>query len=228
MANYLIERYGYRYSIDVDDAVMEAHYKRGELVEQGMLTWIVDNVPHGGVFVDCGANVGEHSLVFATACKADTVMAFEPAPVNYRKLSNNAGDLANAMLFRLGVGQGPRLTGIAPTAQGRNSQWALTPATHSNVAVVSLDAIVPQDGVRLLKIDVEGMEWDVLQGARLLIHRSKPEIFVEIWKQADLNMIAEWLAIDGYELIECWGEAPTFHFSASGRYAVTYKPRQLQ
>lgn len=231
MKRYLVSRYGFDYHLTVDDEVMEKSYEQGELVEQGMLDWIVANVPKGGIWVDCGANIGEHSLVYATACGADTVMAFEPVPFNYGlMLKNSMGNYPNLLPLMLGVGIGPMIASIVSTAQGRNSQFALAEAKPNELraAVVSLDAIVPHDGVRLLKIDVEGAEWDVLRGARTLIKASKPEIFVEIWEQATLDLITNWLALRGYTLIECYGDAPMFFFSASGRYSVTYRPRELQ
>lgn len=229
---YNINRYGYRYSINVDDEVMEQSYRRGELVEQGMLDWIVNNVPKGGIWIDCGANVGEHSLVFATACEADTVYAFEPNLANFRKLEFNTEWVSSEKLIalRMGVGSEPQLMGIVNTAQGRPSQTGLDRfAATCNVPVIALDAIVPEDRlIRLIKIDVEGMEQQVISGALRILDQRHPELFIEIWKQADLDDITKQLATFGYTLIECYGEAPTFHFSASGRYAVTYKPRQLQ
>lgn len=231
MANrtYFLNRYGFDYRLSVDDPIMEDRFRAGELCEQGMLDWIVANIPHGGIWIDAGANIGNHTQVFATACEADIVMAFEPVPENHDNLIANTAHLSNVIAPRLGVGCGPMLCEIIPTAQGRNCQFALKRSEgRPNTAVVSLDAIVPQDGVRLLKIDVEGAEYETLQGARMLIHRSKPEIFVEIWKQADLELIEQWLTMQGYVLCECYNHSPTFHFSASDRYPSTYTKRELQ
>jgi len=231
MGTYAISRYGFDYRITADDPIMEDRFAAGELCEQAMLDWIVANIPHGGIWVDAGANVGNHTLVFATACEAEMVIAFEPVPWNYRLLLENQNrldnPLDNVLPLMLGVGLGPSLMTIKPTAQGRNCQFSLAIDGKPNAAVVSLDAVVPRDNVRLLKIDVEGMEYYTLRGAMNILEASHPEIFVEIWHQRELDMIIDLLTPYGYRLIECWNHSPTFHFSASGRYNVTYKPRQL-
>ena len=222
-ATYTIERWGHKYIITVDDDVMEETYAKGELCEQVMLDWIIAKVPHGGIWVDCGANVGNHTMVFATACEADVVLAFEPVPWNHETLLANTAHLPNVIAPRLGVGAGPQLCEILPTAQNRNSQFALRESANKpNTIVVSLDAVVPWKGVRMLKVDVEGMELDVLKGARSIIMASRPEIFVEVWVRSELDNVAELLRPFGYILIERSNCAPTYHFSASGRYPVTY------
>lgn len=219
MATHTFRMYNREFTIEANDPVLEADYARGQFYEGMMLDWILANVPRGGIWVDCGANIGNHSLAFSVV--ADLVMAFEPVPQNFDKLKRNTST-RTIIPIMLGVGQGPRLMGVEETAQGRDSQFALVDNDSPYVPVVSLDAIVPN--ARLLKIDVEGMEYETLMGARRILQDDHPEIFVEIWNKVDLDLITKLLGVYGYILIERWNEAPTYHFSASGRYPVTYKP----
>lgn len=223
MSTHAFQQYGRTFSIEANDPVLEKEYAAGRFYEGQMIDWILANVPHGGIWVDCGANVGNHALAFATA--AHMVVAIEPIVVNYDMLERNIkmSGCGNVLPLRVGVGQGPKLMDFHPTAQGRPSQFGLYEGPSPCVAVMSLDNIIPGANARLLKIDVEGMEYETLLGARNIIHNHKPEIFVEIWDAKELDVITAWLALSGYILIERWNEAPTYHFSASGRYPVTYK-----
>lgn len=225
---YDIEFFGLPSRIWADDAVMEEDYRNGRLHEHQMLAWIHNNVPSGGIWIDAGANIGNHSMAFAL--KASEVLAFEPAPNNFELLERNVQGLNNVLPIRLGLASCADLLKLTPTAQGRNSQFALQPGTGPNVMVAALDDLVPRNAkVGLIKIDVEGMEEAVIAGAMAIIARQRPEIFVEVWHQNTLDFISDrLLGRMGYQLIECWNDAPTFHFSASGRYPVTYKHRELQ
>lgn len=219
-----IERYGATFKIEVgDDAHATKTYEEGNLSEHHMLDWIEKNVPHDGMWVDAGANIGNHTLAFALW--ADRVLAIEPVRENFARLERNIarnpqGDIVVAV--RLAVGRCQRLMGARKGGTGQDSQYLLDgPGT---IPVVALDYLVPEDmPIRLLKLDVEGMEWDAIMGAASLITRDKPEVFVEIWEEDVLRSIKAWMGSVGYALIERWNEAPTYHFSASGRYPVTYR-----
>lgn len=77
--------------------------------------------------------------------------------------------------------------------------------------------------VAVIKIDVEGYEWDVLQGSRQTIAKWKPELFIEIWNDGELRRITQWLREFGYEMKERYNHAPTYHFSCNAAIPVTYK-----
>lgn len=227
MGTYRITRYGHEFSIAVNDATMEDEYRSGRLAEQPMLDWIMEHVPSGGIWIDAGAYVGNHTMVFAL--KADAVLAFEPMARNFAALEANTAALLNVMLINKGLGGSMRLMAAREGGTGQDSQWRLTEPDAQDsglVEVMPLDRLELGD-IRLIKLDVEGMEAEAIAGALDTIGRCRPELFIEIWKQDALDRIRAVLATLGYKLIECWNAAPTFHFSASGRYPVTYKPRQL-
>lgn len=229
MNTYAIHRYGRAFTIKADDEIMERSYANGEFCEEPMLHWIFHNVPTGGIWIDAGANIGNHALAFSQW--ADLVIAFEPVDGNMQLLRENVinNDIEKkVMCLQLGVGQSHSYMRIQPGGVGRNSQFELKAGDQGlGVHVVSIDSIVPsQAQVRLIKLDVEGMEGQALAGAIVTIARCRPEIFVEIWEEEILNRIRRVLAAFGYKLIERWNEAPTYHFSASGHYPVTYTAPQ--
>ena len=226
---YYVTRYGSTFPLAVDDKIMEAHYAKNELCEYHMLDWIEKNVKRGGVWIDAGANVGNHALPFSLW--AERVVCFEPMAVNFALLEKNiaAFGATNIMAHRLGVGTGPEWVEAELGGTGQNCQWELRAqqgVNRGDIQVVALDAVIPGVDVRLLKLDVEGMELMALNGARRIISTCRPEIFVECWDEGTLDRIGLELALYGYELVERWNVAPTFHFSQRGRYPVTYKPAE--
>lgn len=227
---YTIHRYGRDFTIEVDDAIMEAHYKKGELCEWHMLDWIEKNVPRGGIWVDAGANVGNHTLPFALW--ADGVVALEPMPVNHDMLVRNierSGLVQKVSALRYGVGDKMGYFGAELGGTGQNCQWILTPGgSGPRLLVLPIDDLLADSTtpVRLIKLDVEGMEEAAIEGAKRTIEKFRPELFVEIWDEDVLARIEARLKVWGYTLIERWNVAPTFHFSASGRYRVTYTPAE--
>lgn len=226
---YYVTRYGTTFPFTVDDKIMEAHYAKNELCEYHMLDWIEKHVPRGGVWIDAGANIGNHALPFSLW--AERVVCFEPMAVNFALLERNIASFGatNIMAHRLGVGTGPEWVQAEPGGSGQNSQWELRAQQGMNqgdIQVAALDALIPGVDVRLLKLDVEGMELMAINGARRIISTCRPEIFVEVWSEEMLDRISLELALYGYELVERWNAAPTFHFSQRGRYPVTYKPAE--
>ena len=52
--------------------------------------------------------------------------------------------------------------------------------------------------------------------------RDLPELFIEIWTEELLEQFQADLALLGYTMIERYNPCATYHFSASGKYPVTY------
>lgn len=230
MNTYQIARYGHTFTIRVDDEIMESTYKEGNLCEYHMLDWIERNIPRGGVWIDAGANIGNHTLPFALW--ADWVIAFEPMEVNMDLLMQNVGSFkaegsGRILMLSAGVGREEGYASAKLGGTGKNCQWELTPGEgcEAGIAIAKIDSHVRDtDDVRVIKLDVEGMEQDALAGAMQTIRRCLPELFIEIWDEHILEAITATLAPLGYVLTERYNVAPTFHFSASGRYPVTYTP----
>ena len=142
-------------------------------------------VRQGDIVIDVGANIGAHTVRFAQlAGPQGGVMAFEPQRFLYYILSANIAlnDLFNTHIHHAAVG---RATGtinvplIDYTGSNNFGGVSLTNASAGEkVSMLALDDLnLPS--LRLLKVDVEGMESDVLEGARNLIMKHRPHIYVE-------------------------------------------------
>jgi FkbM family methyltransferase len=135
--------------------------------------------------IDVGANIGFFTLKFARWLNNEgRVIAIEPEEKNFSRL-----------VYRLERAQlQSRVQAILAAAAEAAGELHLAinpdhPADHClsdhgvSVQAVTLDALVAAAGDRpvcLIKIDVQGAEPRVLAGARLILGRFKPAVFLEI------------------------------------------------
>jgi FkbM family methyltransferase len=139
----------------------------------------------GDNVIDVGANIGTHSIPLAKAVGPQgSVYAFEPQRLTFQMLCTNAqlNSVHNLHAFCNGVGA-QRSTGFTPESaaalQGNIGNFSLQSCSEGElVDIFTLDELnLPQ--IQLIKIDVEGMEKDVIEGGRGLIARDRPVLFVE-------------------------------------------------
>lgn len=138
-------------------------------------------VQPGAHVVDVGANIGYYTLMFASlAGDSGRVWSIEPDPVNLLELEAAVAESKlDGTVTILPVAAGAR-DGTAKFEPGLNSH--VTPQGRSEVAVRSLDSL-QLDRVDFIKIDVEGYEGAVLEGALATFGRCKPTIFMELHPQ---------------------------------------------
>jgi len=139
-----------------------------------------DNLTPESVVVDIGANIGLTSSIFSR--HASHVHAFEPSPKVFPLLKENikSNRLHNVTVHKLAIGAA---TGTVHFAGGSAFGYMSQDETNPKVNLDTLDNIVAKLGLSrldLLKIDVEGYERDVLDGARETIKQFKPTIYMEL------------------------------------------------
>jgi FkbM family methyltransferase len=161
--------------------------------------------------VEVGANIGSHTIPLAQRCAL--VYAFEPQRLCYQALCANAAlnQLTNVFSWQAAIGatEGRIFVPDTDPRQRANFGGISLQATPTQEAVVllTLDGIgFPR--VDLLKIDVEGMELDVLIGAEKLIDRHRPYIYIENDRRDKSAALITWLQEQQYELY--WHLPPLF------------------
>lgn len=144
----------------------------------------------GAVFVDIGANVGQHTLFMSKYAKV--VHAFEPWHVVRTSIEEKVrrNTLTNVNLHTVGLGERHEsLPYYAPL--GSNSGTGSFDKNHAtdrnrllgNLELVNGDEYFEANGidsVDLVKIDAEGWEKFVLLGLRKTLTRSRPTVLMEI------------------------------------------------
>jgi len=150
-------------------------------------------LPVGGVAIDIGANVGWHTLLMARLVgNGGTVLAVEPNPSVRRDLETNLklNRFGHVAVIPYALADSEKLVeSFGPDANdARSGNGHVVSASSTDrraiiqVETRSLDTIVTTaaiDRVDLIKIDVEGFEWPVLQGARLTIEKFRPHVVFE-------------------------------------------------
>jgi FkbM family methyltransferase len=158
--------------------------------ESGTLALIRKTLRQGDIFIDVGANLGIMTLV-ASECVGDQgdIIAFEPSGHIRERLQRNLtlNDVSNVTLFpyALGASSGSAFLWNAPEGNIGESRVVKSETRGAErIDVRTLDEIVNQNWdlarVRIIKIDVEGKELDVLRGAvRILEGATNAVLIVE-------------------------------------------------
>jgi FkbM family methyltransferase len=190
--------------------------RKGVFYEHRFLCYIA-SLHLRGCYVDIGANVGNHTVFFSLICAADRVHSFEPQPSVYRRLLANVA--LNGLSDRV-VAHNVALTNQPCVVKLRNGRQVDSGRSDgdvdTSVLVVPgrrLDDVV-QEPVALMKIDVEGMEPVVLEGASDLIKNSRPVIFAEAATVPEFAAVCRVLQRLHYRPTgRCFNSTPTYEFT---------------
>ena len=148
---------------------------------------------HGEIkyIVDVGACVGTMAIPFTTIFLSAKVLAIEPSKYNYGFLQFNCKNLPNVETLKIAVSNKKGMIHIAnPNLAQRNrldyqvntgliSIYGNSDVFKEEVAVDTLDNVA-NEKVDWLKIDVEGHEHAVLEGATRILSEDKPIFQVEM------------------------------------------------
>jgi FkbM family methyltransferase len=182
------------------------HYEEAEKAE------ILRYLPADGVFLDIGANIGLFSLFFARFFPQAKVFAFEPHPVLSaclkRTCERNSLRNLRCESAALGASAGRFTLHLHARNSGGHS---LLPSQITDeergasveVEVGTLDGFARREGLErldVIKIDVQGAEWDVFAGAAESLERFSPVIVVEFENESlakpEGAALAAWRALD--------------------------------
>ena len=169
----------------------------------------------GMVAIDVGANIGCYTVTMARLVGPQgAVIAFELHRIVYQNLCANIAlhALANLHAINIAAGSGAgtaALPAIDYAATGNFGGIALTDAADGEaVQIAALDTL-PLEQCHLIKIDVEGMEFDVLQGGEKTIAKHRPALYIENDRAENSpRLIAHLLAAD-YRLF--WHRPPLYN-----------------
>jgi FkbM family methyltransferase len=190
----IVERHGIRYHLDLHEGLDFSIYLLGAF-EPGTRKTLQKLAKSGDIVFDIGANIGAHTLTLAQSVgRSGKVYAFEPADFAVEKLRRSlalnpdlqARTFPQQLLLAAKNADEPQReiyaswplesTDVHPKLRGR-----LVSARHA--AVDTLDAFVSREAISrldLMKIDVDGHELPVLQGAVETLRRFRPLLVMEM------------------------------------------------
>ncbi len=182
--------------------------------DEKTLLYLMRIVSPGDVCIDIGANIGAITLSLAYRVgPRGRVLAFEPGPLLFNRLIRNieATRLRNVESYQEGVGrQNATLYWCLEEGENAGNAFLSKELTPIAVPVVRLDdcaAIRQLARIDFIKIDVEGMELSVIQGALDVIRRFRPHLLIETRRDDgpladEVSEMLSLLSVEGYEFWE--------------------------
>lgn len=175
--------------------------------ELSLLFTMLDPIKDSPVVLEVGANIGSLTVGMCEfiAPHNGTIHCFEPQRLVFQMLNGNLAlnNIDNAYTYQVGVGKAdrdylimPNVDYYSPASYGsvelhgnqqleNFGQQMTYNSSSERVPFMTVDFFVNQQSlpkVDMLKVDVEGMEFDVLEGAKDTILKYKPVIYIEWWK----------------------------------------------
>jgi len=218
-----------------DDYILNLVADLDSFYEGGLLDLCATLPLPDGLAIDVGANIGNHTLFFAAKMGRE-VIAFEPSEyiaealrqtveenglqvsVNIEEigLSNESAKARIAVHFsNLGM---TRLIEHIEDAERHHY------GEDKQIMLISLDDYMSEnsdlDAPALIKIDVEGHEMAVLEGARETLETHRPLLLVEQHDPSQLITSDTFLRGLGYRLLGLEGRSKTYVFCDAERYAI--------
>jgi FkbM family methyltransferase len=180
--------------------------------QEKLISEILPHIRPGSIAFDIGANIGEHALAYTRA--GALVMAFEPNPKTYAELCLNMKD-TGCVCYNEAVGAHIGEVSVkcdpeCPEASYISDHGESVRLTTLDEAYGKMRDNFDENGVSVVKIDVEGFEPNVLKGSEGLISKFRPVIVCEVQYDTLIRNgfraedILSFLEEHGYEIQECF------------------------
>lgn len=180
-------------------------WRKGVFFEAAELEMLARHVKSGAHIIDIGANVGNHAMFFASRMGASRIVVIEPnplamAPLMANVLLNRLEGVIDLALLGVGLSNVSR-GGYGMKRHDRNLGATKMFAGKGDLQVHAGDDLLAGETPDLIKIDVEGMEIQVLFGLDKTIHTHRPVILIEV-DEANAQAFDEWRIAHGYDIVE--------------------------
>ena len=186
-------------------------WRAKDLSEVYLLDYIT--LSRGDVVIDCGANNGDFLMALELHSQGLHYIAFEPGKVGFKTLKKN---IRNHQAFNLALGEKDGTVSFYVSPE--NADSSIIPCKNDlhfeQVEMTSLSSFakeqLPGSRIKLLKIEAEGYEPEVIQGALQILH-AIDYIVVDggfergVNKEATMPFAANLLISNGFQLIAIGG-----------------------
>ena len=183
-------RFGIQYELDISDYQNWLIYFYSDSDSSfGLLNYIKKSV----VIFDVGGNIGQTALMLAQKNGSHgLVYSFEPFPDTYKKfqknLSLNPALAPSVSLQNIALGAVPDELNMYQDCDTNSGANRMVPGNDDQLSVVkvpvtTIDIFISENKiakVEFIKIDVEGFEMKVLEGASATLSNLQPDLFIEL------------------------------------------------
>jgi FkbM family methyltransferase len=175
---------------------------------EGEITLFRQLIRPGAIILDIGANIGPHALFYAQCTgPSGILMAFEPQRILFQMLCANMAlnGVANSFCYNAAVGASSGTVIVPALDYGIENNFGGLSLTADYSGHGEQTVILPIDSLKLqqchfIKIDVEGMELEVLTGAQETINRCRPLIYLENDRKEKSPPLIKYLQAMDYNL----------------------------
>lgn len=200
-----------------DDGIMDPLYYNTSYIEVNDLKVFSKFIHKNSVIFDIGANTGIYSLISGIITVEGQVYSFEPNPVNLKRLKKNIelNSSKNITVIPKAVGGDQKKisftvlkedvlsdTSSAIESFSKNTYSGTLEWKNIEVEQITLDSFCEDNKIEkvdLIKIDVEGYEVSVLEGAIDTIRKHKPLILLETFlNEEKQNYLESFIKTNGY------------------------------
>lgn len=164
--------------------IIETPFEKGLGDERALLLHVLQKLHNGGVVFDIGASLGVHTVFMAKKVgKQGQVISFEPEDTSFSSLEENIqlNSLQNVELIKTALGNDFSEGWIS--SEGGTADFSMLrkekDRASSKVSIVPGDFLVQQKKIavpKVMKIDVEGYEYYVMQGLEKTLKNKKCEM----------------------------------------------------
>jgi FkbM family methyltransferase len=221
----LATRNGINYNLDLNDIVDWTVYYG--IIEPARIT-LYKNISPSDIIIDIGGNMGETAMNFGKiVAEKGFVFSFEPDPKNYMRFSYNLSlnNFQNITLINKGIGNSIGSFTLLNT-KGNNAgmnkiishDMLIKDSTETvQIEVITLDSFIQNNHIKmvnLIKIDVEGFEYNVLKGGEECLKKFMPKLFIEldnnllIEQESSANELITFLELLGYNIFKASNMKP--------------------
>ena len=183
-----VKRNGIHYNLDISDIIdWYIYYGFREKSKELLL----ENIKENDTVIDVGANVGEISLRAANIVgnKIGKIYSFEPDHINFNRFLNNMkiNAVKNITPINKGLGNVDGVFNLSVVDENNRGMNRIVESNESlntsKIEVIILDNYIKLKNITrvdLIKIDTEGFEMNVIIGAKDLLKRFRPILFIEL------------------------------------------------
>jgi FkbM family methyltransferase len=146
---------------------------------------LLQHIDDSSIVLDIGANIGVMTRLFAARVPNGRVYAFEPSPSTFKLLSKNCAQLTNIACIQSAIGAESGTVGF--DEHKASALRHIVPSQSDDKATIkvrvsTLDEWVRATGLQrvdFVKIDIEGFEEELLEGAHATLTRFSPFLLFE-------------------------------------------------
>lgn len=193
--------FGFDILADDEDCGVGNELIANRYYEKELSEFVISKLRRGYQFVDVGAHVGYYTLMASRVCSK--VFAFEPESYNYhllvRNILNTIPCWGNVTPFKYGLSNEYFAIDFLHLSEDNHGAHSLRFKDIENpngntekIALLRMDEVLGCEGMhpKFVKIDVQGHEWDVIEGMKGIIDTVVGLLFE---KNSDNELMMEWL-----------------------------------